>query len=84
MFLDASICLFVCDCDNSKSNEWPFMTFYIVRTRTKENVFKLSLGFRSYSGYKKFGNFKRLNFQCIFNDFGFLINITSKIMSESF
>ena len=42
MFLGMSVCLFICVCENCKTNERIFLIcFYVGRTWTKEEVVKL-------------------------------------------
>ena len=57
--------------------------FFVGRTYPKKEV-STNFGERSgsYFRYKKIMNFQRFYFQCIFNDFSILLDISSKVMNK--
>ena len=86
MFLGAnclSICLSVClgffwCLDRSRINEQIFIKKFLwVGPSQRKKLLKERSG--SYFGYKKNQEFSEVPFQCIFNEFGFLLDISSKI-----
>ena len=84
MFLFANclfLCLifFLCVClDYSRSNEQIFIKNWWIGPGQRKNLLKEGSG--SSFGYKKKNHeFSEVPFQCIFNDFGFLLDISMKI-----
>ena len=82
MFLGAnclSICLSVFWClDYSRINEQIFIKkIFVCRTWPTEEVTKRKIWILFW--IQKFQEFSEVPFQCIFNEFGFLLDISSKI-----
>ena len=65
--------------DYSRSNEQIFIKNWWIGPGQRKNLLKEGSG--SSFGYKKKKNheFSEVPFQCIFNDFGFLLDISMKI-----
>ena len=73
--LSGFFCVCVCVClDYSRTNEQIFIKKFVGRPDRRKKLLKERSG--SYFGYKKN---HEVPFQCIFNDFGFLLDISMKI-----